>query len=148
MTEPTFLYRVEEQRFAGGVDEYGDPIPGDRGPLEVRLRCLEVAKRTPKGWRLRDGAFVMESATKKYANPTIEGAFVDFLARKEKQARIYMARAAEAMQAKHGAERLKEGLVERLPNPPRHYSSSHVNTDRLIDGVEIVAKRIMREIRR
>jgi hypothetical protein len=146
---PVYLYRVMEKRFAGPVDEYGDPIPGARGPLEVWLRAIKVEKITPKGWRLRDGRFVLASATKKYADPTIEGAFVSFYARKTKEARIYMARAAAALQAKRGAERLKDRLISHLEREPNSgFGFAHLPTDNYLDGVRVEAETIDKALRK
>jgi hypothetical protein len=141
VSEDTFLWRIEERRYAGGVDEYGDPIPGDRGPMEIRLFAVRVAKKTPKGWRLDGGKFVLASATKRWACPTIEEAFVSYDARKERQARIHQSRMMEALEAQNAAKRLKEKLVAGLPKEPTNWWSSHANSSGWLDGVRVEVKR-------
>lgn len=144
MNEAQHLYRVEERRFSAGVDEMGDPLPR-RGDMEIRLFAVPVRKRTPKGWRLEDGTFVLESATKKYACLTVEEAFVSFAARKQRQADILMARAADALEAKRGAERLKEKLIAGMPQPVRPWwRNSHARTDSWRDGVTVRAEETRR----
>ncbi len=133
----SMLFRVEETRYAGPIDEYGDPIPGLRGPMGISIKEIPVVKRTPKGWRLANGRIVLESSAKKYANPTIDGAFKDFEARKNRQAQIYMTRAADAIEARNGAARLKDALLQKLAKSQLHYAS--VTTDPWMDRENIVS---------
>lgn len=104
MGEPeTVWYRFEERRYAAPLDEYENPIPGG-SRLVVHLLELPLIKETPKGvwlgWGgLGAGRFVLRSAKKRYACPTLEEAKTSFRARKEKQAGIYRARAEDADRA-------------------------------------------------
>lgn len=97
----TLYFRIEDYRTAGACDEFGDPIPGSGSPA-FRLRTFVVQKTTPKGVWLKAAygdfatgdapRFVLASATKKFACPSIEEAFQSWLARKAAEKRIYMAR--------------------------------------------------------
>lgn len=76
----------------------------------VRLCKLIVIKETRKGVKLiginhgRDNPrFVLRDAKKRWACPTIEEAVVSFVARKERQAGIYRARASHAEYARDAA---------------------------------------------
>lgn len=48
MTAPNYLYRVVEQSYSAGVDEFSDPLRG--GPTRASLLMLPVLKETPCGW--------------------------------------------------------------------------------------------------
>lgn len=89
-------YRYDDVLVSSGIDVDGDPI--GPGYVAVRLHRMLVRKRTPKGvWiGLR---FVLNSATKRYACPTIDEAKASFIARKTRQARIHHARARHAEEA-------------------------------------------------
>lgn len=96
-------YRFENFRYAGGVDEWGDPIPGD-GRAAVRVVEIAVVKFTPKGAWVIDHyddrkRFVLGAARKRYACPTIEEARASFVARKRRQIQILKARARDAEEA-------------------------------------------------
>lgn len=45
---PNYLYRVVEQTYSAGVDEFGDALPG--GPTRVNLHAVPVLRETPHGW--------------------------------------------------------------------------------------------------
>ena len=105
MTEE-FWFRYENHRYAAPVDEWGDVV--GRGHLEVVLLKLRVLKHTPKGVWLDASrsrmwsqfrCFVLRDARKRFACPTIEDAKESFVARKQRQARIYRARLADAEEA-------------------------------------------------
>lgn len=112
--EAACLYRVEECRYAGPVDECGEPLPGVRGPLAVRIFRMPIARTTPKGWRIDGGKFVLRDAHKRYACPTIEEAFVSFQARKRKQAAIAARRMRDAQEAARAAARLQVELTQKM----------------------------------
>lgn len=105
-------YRFENWQTAGAVDEFGDSC----GPSHTNVRLVEfgVEKRTPKGaWLKRlyghgphaDGylsgerRFVLLSANKRFACPSIEEALVSFVARKSRQISILDARRDDARKA-------------------------------------------------
>jgi hypothetical protein len=113
MTERLVLYRVEEYQTAGAVDEWGDPVPGCRGNLHVRLCEEPVSKVTPKGWRLRNGKFVLASASKRWACPTIDEAFVSFFARKTRQAAILENQLIDALTALNAGKRLQAEITAK-----------------------------------
>lgn len=94
-------YRLEDHLYSAGVDEFDNPL----GPpqLQVNINKFTVAKVTPKGVWLDRGwmgkRFVLSGTRRKYACPTLELALESFLARKQRQARIYQARADSAREA-------------------------------------------------
>jgi hypothetical protein len=108
-------YRFEDRRYSI-ADEYGDHY---ETRMEVELLKLYALRHTPKGvWlglfrnydsstpiALRAFRFVLKSATRKFACPTIELAKESFIARKRKQASIHRARAAQADRAIEIVER-------------------------------------------
>ena len=100
-------YRYEDYlQGTGGWDMQGEWEPG---PSVIRIRVVEfkVLKVTPKGVWLKvfDGKrFVLNSAIKRFADPTLERALVSFRKRKERQASIYEARARNAREAIRRAE--------------------------------------------
>lgn len=92
-------YRFEEMLYATPLDEWDRPC--GEGRVEVRLRKYQVVKYTPKGvwvklkiggWLDSHARFILRSARKRYACPSIEEAGQSFLARKARQTRIYKAR--------------------------------------------------------
>lgn len=95
MTGPTVFYRFEEQFYAPSLDEFGNIIPGT-GSLTIRVMELPVLKTTPQGAWIETARgkrrFVLLSARKTYANPDKAKALKSFLARKERQAKIYRSR--------------------------------------------------------
>ena len=96
-----FAYRFREQRYASS-DPWGD---GDTYEIytQIELQSFAIKKVTPCGitiyiranfaWTTR---FVNLEANKKFALPTIPEAIESYIARKERQARIYEAKAATA----------------------------------------------------
>lgn len=99
--EKEVWYRYEEVQYAGHVDESG--WSSSPGQMLVHLREFEVLKHTPKGVWLRtysgDKRFAFNAAHKRYACPSKELAKESFIARKKRQAAIYLARAAQAKRA-------------------------------------------------
>lgn len=87
-------YRYEVQRFAPPVDEF-DNVCGE-GTCELALRAYLVAKETPKGVRLANGKFILTSAWKQWACPTIPEAWESFQRRKAKQISILSTRLRRA----------------------------------------------------
>jgi hypothetical protein len=102
---------------------------------------VRVEKRTPKGWRLEGGRFVLESARKRWACPTVDEAFASFDARKRRQAGIHQARMMDALQAQNAAARLKERLVAELKPGAGRPGDSRVNSSGWLDGVRVEVKR-------
>jgi hypothetical protein len=104
-------FRVTDHRTAGGVDEYGDPVPGSGSP-GFHLETYRVVKRTPKGVRLQrtwgtfatsdPTRFMRDDAHKRFASPSIDEAVRHWRARKAAQRRIYAAR------VRHVDEALKD----------------------------------------
>lgn len=92
-------YRYVDVVYSGGVSEHGDAIPGGPHTLKVHLRKFDVAKITPKGVRLDNGRFVLSSARRRFACPTIDEARQSFIARKKAQIRIYSDKLACAERA-------------------------------------------------
>lgn len=83
------LYRFEEAIYSPGVDDFDDPLPGYT--MEVHLHKFPIERRTPKGVWIRGWGgmrFVLLSARKRYACPTIEEALESFQARKNRQIKI------------------------------------------------------------
>jgi len=137
------LYRIEERRYAGGTDEWGDPIPGDRGPMNLVLSSHDVARTTPKGWRLMSGRFVLREATRRWACPTVEEALESFQARKRRQSSILLARAAAALQAGRAAKRLRDKILGSSATAPATGIQEFTSCD-LQDGVKIEAHPLLR----
>jgi hypothetical protein len=90
-------YRLEDKRFAGIVNEDGDP-----GPSSLRVVTYEftLVRRTPKGAWIRpvygEPRFVRDAAKKRFACPSLEEAKASFRARKRRQIRILEARLRDA----------------------------------------------------
>lgn len=98
----TIWYRFEDVRYAAPLNEYDEPA--GPGRLVVELRKYHLTARTPKGvwlgiWAGRKDRFVLDSAHKRFACPTIEEARVSFVARKNRQRQIHQARADRAADA-------------------------------------------------
>lgn len=86
---------------SGSTDVCGEFIPG---PSYVRVHCsaFPVLKHTAKGVWLSvygERRFVLRSARKRFACPTIDEARVSFIARKTRQAGIFEKRANDAHRA-------------------------------------------------
>lgn len=105
-------YRATETTTGTGyVDEWGDWHRTGDSSVTILIEELEVLKVTPKGVWLkvdsydihgmvyRDRRFVLKECRKRYACPTIKEALDSFVARKERQAGIYEARARTARRA-------------------------------------------------
>ena len=105
-------YRATETTTGTGyVDECGDWHRTGDSSVKILIEELEVLKRTPKGVWLkvdsydiygmacRDKRFVLNESRKRFACPTIKEALDSFVARKERQAEIYEARARTARRA-------------------------------------------------
>lgn len=91
------FYRYEDTCYAPSVDEFNAPL-GKRHVV-VALRRYEVLRATPKGaWIDVWGApkFVLLSARKRFACPTIEEAKASFIARKRRQIRVLSAQLHDA----------------------------------------------------
>ncbi len=89
---PTEVWFRFEDYVTCPLDGWGEPCGRE---IQVWLRRYPVLKRTPKGaWLDIFGRrrFVLVSARKRYASPTIEEARESFLARKAAQRRILLAR--------------------------------------------------------
>lgn len=86
-------YRIEDRRYSI-ADDYGDHAYTDH---DAAIRVLTVIKVTPKGVRVQFGTcgevhFVLDSATRKFACPTVALALESYQARKRRQMGIYQAR--------------------------------------------------------
>ena len=99
-------YRIEDKAYSNGVDVCGDPLPGHH--IGLTLLEFDVIKETPKGvWIQRTFGdfkadfkrFVLTSARKRYACPTLEEAKTSFRARKKKQISIYSKHISDAEDA-------------------------------------------------
>lgn len=116
--EPIYWYRYEDVQYAASLNEYDEPV--GQGALRVKLRRYRVLKRTPKGVWLEygygnHGRFVLTEARKRFACPTEEQAMESFIARKERQAKIYSAKLKRAELALKAAQR---GIVGRDLHAP------------------------------
>ncbi|TIN00988.1 MAG: hypothetical protein E5Y34_11065 [Mesorhizobium sp.] len=106
---PELYYRYYDYREGTGyTDVCGEYVPtGSR--LRIRIETFPVIKHTPKGVWIRDiggdSKFLLHTAIKRYADPTVEKALHSFTARKKRQQSIYEARAAQAAEAIILAER-------------------------------------------
>lgn len=108
-----FLYRFEEHSYASssGWDDDDYVIS-----TYIELTAYPIRKPTPQGWTIpaENGLgwrFVSKHTTKQFALPTIELALKSYIARKERQASIYDAKANKARnliaRAKAGLESCK-----------------------------------------
>lgn len=82
-------YRLENYLESAGVNEFDNPV----GPPNVRVavRVFEVEKHTPKGVWLKAfmfRRFVLASAKRRFACPTLDEALESFKKRKAKQLAI------------------------------------------------------------
>lgn len=112
-------YRFEDEHVGtGGFDIDGDYTPG---PSYLRVKCVAfpVDRLTPKGawiwdenWSRR---FICNNWYSKYANPTIEGARTDFIARKRRLITIQSRRIRDAEQAIALAEANQERSLYNAP---------------------------------
>lgn len=93
-------YRYEDKSYTGSVNEDGTSYGST---IVVHLYKFPVVKLTPKGVWLNpyfeNRRFVRREAVRRYACPTIEEARTSFVARKRKQASIYLNRHQRAMYA-------------------------------------------------
>lgn len=111
-------YRYEATQYAGGIDEWGDP-DGSIGPVSVTCWRMPVLRTTPKGVVLRDHGggdrLVCHHWRKKYASPTKEQAFKDYMARKERHLLILEARADQVRRFIAAGKLLeKQGLPDNV----------------------------------
>lgn len=104
-------YRFEDELVGtGGFSMDGDYEPGP-AYLRVKIVTFPVEKRTPKGaWvKLYDGTrFIADRWFCKFANPTVEGARADFIARKRRLIAIQTRRIRDAEEAIELAKADKE----------------------------------------
>ena len=89
------FYRFEERLYANDTDEFGESTGSH---VEVELCTFYVTKVTPQGVWLGK-RFVLLTANKKYALPTIGEANISFRKRKEKQISIYQSKISGIKQA-------------------------------------------------
>lgn len=108
-----FLYRFEEHTYAQRIDPYCDWDDNWESVTHIELTAYLICNKTPKGYNIwvYDAGyrrrFVNMEAHKRFALPTIKEAIESYIARKEKQARIYEAR---AMKARNCIDRVKADL--------------------------------------
>lgn len=97
-----YLYRFDDMIYAAPLDEYDEPIPGG-GTFQVELTAYPISAKTEKGFWIGSGMvkrkFVLMTANKRFALPTVEEAIESFVARKTRQANIHQARANKAIRA-------------------------------------------------
>lgn len=90
---PEKYYRVDDILLSAGVDEWGNSL--GPGRVHLTLASFDVLSKTPKGvWLSVYGKkrFVLESARKRFACPSVELAVQSFKARKKRQAEILRGR--------------------------------------------------------
>ncbi len=114
--EPEYWYRFDNHFTAPPLDEWENPI--GEGGVMIHLSQYKVVRHTPCGVQLDMGPeevkFVLASATKRFACPTIEEARASFLVRKRKQLSIYMHRVADMRKVLEKADYLMDREVQRL----------------------------------
>lgn len=101
---PEVVYRYVETQYAGACDEYGDPIPGDKGPLAIHLCEFLIIKHTKCGVWIEGPKFINLQRNKTFACLTKEEAVVSFLARKTRQIKILSAQLEQAKLARNAME--------------------------------------------
>lgn len=113
----TTWFRLEDRSYSI-ADEYGEHYATS---YDVAVLTFVVVKRTPKGVQLRQYwgtqpepsqikgpcRFVLDAANKRFACPSLPEAIESYLARKDKQIRIYSNRIKVAEKYKSIAEQLK-----------------------------------------
>lgn len=96
-------YRIEDRLFGDGYTNVCGEHVHTGSHVELSVYKLPLLKRTPCGVVVRDiggsRRFIADSWRKRYACATYEEAVVSFVARKERQASIYEARASDARKA-------------------------------------------------
>jgi hypothetical protein len=118
------FYRFEDHMRSGGCDEYDNPYPS---VLQVYLHSYRVLKYTPKGaWiaTLMGKRFVLLTARKRWACPTIDEARDSFNARKNKQIQIYSGRVVRAQRAIVMASHMTEKQCYKPIEPKAFWSTS------------------------
>lgn len=122
LKETDFGWRFEDRRYSAS-DEYGDhshsytQIEFHAYLIHHRTKCgiwlldTDNAFGTFKTMQLKPDRFINLQANKKWAVDSVQGAIDSFVARKERQARIYEGRAQLARQA--------ISLVKREPFGPK-----------------------------
>src|SRR5690606_33726321 len=95
--EGTHYFRVEDRTYSI-ADDWGDH---SHTGYAIRVQSFPILRRTPKGvWIETDDEsgkrFILETANKRFALPTLEDALISYCKRKDRQASIYQARAHAA----------------------------------------------------
>lgn len=111
------MYRYEDVAYAAPFDDTGR-LPGT---VKVELRTYKIVRRTDKGTWIagcfKDSSgmivigakrFVLLTARKRFACPTLDEARASFVARKQKQVRIYKARIERAIWALAEIKRMEQ----------------------------------------
>lgn len=97
-----FMYRFEDHTYAERIDPYEDWDDNWRSVTHIELTAYLVCNKTAQGyniWVYDSGyrrRFINSNWTKRFALPTVEQALESYIARKDRQARIYEARASKA----------------------------------------------------
>lgn len=94
------LFRYDAIKYAPPLDEFENPV--GEGRVDVKLRAYPVLKVTAKGAWIDNGSgsrFVLLTAKKRFACPTIQEAAESFDARKKAQLRILMSRMRDVEKA-------------------------------------------------
>lgn len=116
-------YSIHDVTYAPPVDEFDNPI--GTGRTDYLVRQFRVVKVTPKGvWVTAtpfpgdDRRFILMSATKRLAHPTLEAAVTSFKARKDRQMSILAAGIRRAGFARTLVERdFASGELARRAGP-------------------------------
>lgn len=129
MSDLGVYYRYDDfLESSGGYDQSGEWEPGPSS-IRVAVRQYEIVKKTPKGaWILNDMGerqLILDHWYCKFANPTLEGARQDFLARKRKLIAIAKRRIRDARIAVETVKRNEfetYGIRQKLGHLKRVYS--------------------------
>jgi hypothetical protein len=113
MDQEEYWYRYEDRLYSSGVDEFEFPL--DTPILQVKLRRYRVRKLTPCGARLENGRFVLRSAKKRWATPTVKEAEESFVARKNRQINILSNRLKHAREALKIIQKQTGAFDSRMP---------------------------------
>ena len=101
-------WRIDDCSYAN-VDEWGDVVGSN---LQIEAHAFEVVRQTPKGvWLRRGWLFATEQRVgvnwkRRFAAPTVEEAFKDYIARRERQRQICQAQADRAATLRDEATRM------------------------------------------
>lgn len=102
-----YWHRITSTRTAPPLDEYDNPI--GRGTVHAYCNNYAVIKHTPKGVWLNlhcgDKRFILKSAKKRFACPTVEEAFISFEARTKRRVNILSSQISDCLEGIEDAKR-------------------------------------------